>query len=66
MIVDIGGGTCDVAVMSLGGIASCNSIKVGGDALDEAIVTYMRKKHNLLIGETTAEDIKIKIGSASE
>lgn len=66
MIVDIGGGTCDVAVVSLGGIASCKSVKVGGDALDEAIVNYMKKKHNLLIGERTAEDIKLKIGSASE
>lgn len=66
MIVDIGGGTCDVAVVSLGGIASCNSIKVGGEELDEAIVTYMKKKHNLLIGEKTAEDIKLKIGSAME
>lgn len=66
MIVDIGGGTCDVAVLSLGGIASCNSIKVGGDAMDEAIVSYLRKKHNLLIGERTAEEIKLKIGSAME
>lgn len=66
MIVDIGGGTCDVAVVSLGGIASCKSVKVGGDAFDEAIVNYMKKKHNLLIGERTAEDIKLKIGSAAE
>ena len=66
MIVDIGGGTCDIAVMSLGGIASCNSIKIGGDAFDEAIVNYMKRKYNLLIGERTAEDIKIKIGSAAE
>ena len=50
MIIDIGGGTCDVAVLSLGGIACCNSIKVGGEAMDEAIVSYMRKNHNLLIG----------------
>lgn len=64
MIVDIGGGTCDVAVLSLGGIASCNSIKTGGEAMDDAIVTYMRKKHNLLIGERTAEEIKLKLGSA--
>ena len=62
MIVDIGGGTCDVAVVSLGGIASCNNVKVGGDAMDEAIVNYMRKKHNILIGERTAEDLKITIG----
>ena len=66
MIVDIGGGTCDVAVVSLGGIASCNNVKVGGDAMDEAIVNYMRKKHNILIGERTAEEIKLKIGSARE
>lgn len=66
MIIDIGGGTCDVAVVSLGGIASCKSIKIGGDAFDDAIITYMRKKHNLLIGERTAEDIKLKIGSANE
>lgn len=66
MIIDIGGGTCDVAVLSLGGIACCNSIKVGGEAMDEAIVSYMRKNHNLLIGERTAEDIKLKLGSATE
>jgi rod shape-determining protein MreB len=66
MIVDIGGGTCDVAVVSLGGVASCKSVKVGGDAFDEAIINYMKKVHNLLIGERTAEDIKLKIGSASE
>lgn len=66
MIIDIGGGTCDVAVLSLGGIACCNSIKVGGEAMDEAIVSYMRKNHNLLIGERTAEDIKLKLGSAAE
>ncbi|WP_294834919.1 rod shape-determining protein [uncultured Eubacterium sp.] len=66
MIIDIGGGTTDIAVLSLGGIACCNSIKVGGEAMDDAIVTYMRKTHNLLIGERTAEDIKLKIGSALE
>lgn len=66
MIVDIGGGTCDVAVVSLGGIASCKSIKVGGDAFDEAIIDYLKKKHGLLIGTRTAEDIKLKIGSAKE
>ena len=63
MIVDIGGGTCDVAVISLGGIAASRSIKVGGDAFDEAIVNHMKKAHNLLIGKNTAEDIKLKIGS---
>ncbi len=65
MIVDIGGGTCDVAVISLGGIAACRSIKVGGNAFDDAIVDHMKKSHNLLIGGNTAEDIKLKIGSAS-
>ncbi len=64
MIVDIGGGTSDIAVISLGGTVVSASIKVAGDDFDEAIVRYMRKKHNLLIGERTAEDIKIKIGSA--
>ena len=63
MIVDIGGGTSDIAVISLGGTVVSASIKVAGDDFDEAIVRYMRKKHNLLIGERTAEDIKIKIGS---
>ena len=64
MIVDIGGGTADIAVISLGGTVVSTSIKVAGDDFDEAIVRYMRKKHNLLIGERTAEDLKIKIGSA--
>lgn len=64
MIVDIGGGTCDVAVISLGGIAASRSIKVGGNAFDDAIVNHMKKAHNLLIGGNTAEDIKLKIGSA--
>ena len=63
MIVDIGGGTCDVAVISLDGIVVSTSIKVAGDDFDEAIIRYVRKKHNLLIGERTAEDIKIKIGT---
>ena len=63
MIVDIGGGTTDVAVISLGGTVVSSSVKVAGDDFDEAIVRYMRKKHNLLIGERTAEDIKIKVGS---
>ena len=64
MIVDIGGGTSDIAVISLGGTVVNTSLKVAGDDFDEAIVRYMRKKHNLLIGERTAEDLKIKIGSA--
>jgi rod shape-determining protein MreB len=64
MIVDIGGGTTDIAVISLGGTVVSTSVKVAGDDFDDAIVRFMRKKHNLLIGERTAEDIKIKIGSA--
>ncbi|MBR6159331.1 MAG: rod shape-determining protein [Lachnospiraceae bacterium] len=64
MIVDIGGGTTDIAVISLGGAVVSTSIKVAGDDFNEAIVRYMRKKHNLLIGDNTAEDIKIKIGTA--
>ncbi len=63
MIVDIGGGTSDIAVISLGGTVVSTSIKIAGDDFDEAIVRYMRKKHKLLIGERTAEDMKIKIGS---
>ena len=64
MVVDIGGGTSEVAVISLGGTVVSTSIKVAGDDFDEAIVRYMRKKHNLLIGDRTAEDIKIQVGSA--
>lgn len=64
MIVDVGGGTTDIAVISLGGTVVSTSVKIAGDDFDDAIVRYMRKKHNLLIGERTAEDIKIKIGSA--
>jgi rod shape-determining protein MreB len=64
MIVDIGGGTTDIAVISLGSTVKSTSIKVAGDDFDEAIVRYMRKKHNLMIGERTAEDIKIKVGCA--
>lgn len=64
MIVDIGGGTSDIAVISLGGTVVSTSIKVAGDDFDDAIVRYMRKMHNLLIGERTAEEIKVKIGSA--
>lgn len=63
MIVDIGGGTTDIAVISLGGIVVSTSVKVAGDDFDEAIVRYMRKKHNLLIGDRTAEEIKIGIGT---
>ena len=61
MIVDIGGGTTDIAVISLGGTVVSTSIKIAGDDFDEALVRYMRKKHNLLIGERTAEDIKMNV-----
>ena len=64
MIVDIGGGTSEAAVISLGGIISSKSIRCGGDELDAAIINHIRKRYNLLIGERTAEDIKIQIGSA--
>ena len=63
MVVDIGGGTTDIAVTSLGGAVVSTSVKVAGDDFDEAIVRYMRRKHNLLIGERTAEEVKIKIGA---
>ena len=65
MVVDIGGGTTGVAVISLGGIVHCQSIKVAGDKFDEAIVNYVKRKFNLLIGERTAENIKIAIGNAA-
>jgi len=64
MIVDIGGGTTEVAVISLSGIVYSNSVRVGGDKMDEAIINYVKRKHNLLIGERTAELIKINIGTA--
>ena len=64
MVVDIGGGTTEVAVISLGGIVYARSVRVGGDKMDEAIIAYVRRVHNLLIGETTAERIKKEIGSA--
>jgi rod shape-determining protein MreB len=64
MIVDIGGGTTDVAIISLGGIVAWASVRVAGDKLDRAIADYIKKKHNLAIGERTAEEIKIQIGSA--
>ncbi len=64
MVVDIGGGTIDVAVISLGGIVAANSVKCAGNRMDAAIADYIKKRHNLAIGEKTAEDIKIKIGSA--
>jgi rod shape-determining protein MreB and related proteins len=65
MIVDIGGGTTEVAIMSLGDIAECTSVRVAGDDLDEAIINHMKKTYNLMIGEQTAERIKIDIGSAA-
>lgn len=64
MVVDIGGGTTDIAVLSLGGIVVNSSIKFAGDKFDEAIVRHMRKTHNLLIGDRTAEDLKINVGTA--
>ncbi|NPV39602.1 MAG: rod shape-determining protein [Brevinematales bacterium] len=64
MVIDIGGGTTEIAVLSLGGIVVSNSIRVGGDKFDEAIMAHLKKYHNLIVGEKTAEDIKIKIGSA--
>jgi len=64
MIIDIGGGTSEMAVISLGGIVSCASVRVGGDKINQSISDYIRKKHNLSIGESTSEIIKIKLGSA--
>lgn len=64
MVVDIGGGTSEIAIISLGGIVTAKSIRLGGDELDEAIVNYVKKEYSLMIGERTAEDVKIKIGSA--
>ena len=64
--MDIGGGTTDIAVISLGGTVTSYSLKIAGDNFDDAIIKYMRKKHNVLIGERTAEELKIKIGTAYE
>jgi rod shape-determining protein MreB len=64
MVVDIGGGTTEVAVLSLSGIVYSRSVRVGGDKMDEAIISYMRRHHNLLVGETTAERIKKEVGTA--
>ena len=66
MVVDIGGGTSEVAVISLGGIVAARSVRVGGDEFDQSIIAYIKRKYNLLIGERTAEQIKIEIGSAFE
>ncbi len=65
MVVDIGGGTTDVAVISLSGIVTSRSIRVGGDKMDEAIINYVKRKYNMLIGERTAEQVKMTIGTAS-
>jgi len=64
MIIDIGGGTTDIAVISMAGIVYSRSVRVAGNEMDEAIIQYIKKKHNLLVGERTAEEIKIRIGSA--
>ena len=64
MVVDIGGGTTEVAVISLGGIVVAQSIRIGGDEFDEAIIQHVKKVYNVLIGERTAEEIKFEIGSA--
>ncbi len=64
MVIDLGGGTTDIAVISLGGIVASDSVKMAGDKFDEAIIKYMRKVHKLYIGERTAEDLKVKIGTA--
>ena len=65
MVIDVGGGTTDVAVISLAGIVTPSSVRVGGDKLDEAIIQYVKRKHNLLVGERSAEIIKITIGTAT-
>ena len=64
MVVDIGGGTTEIAVMSLGGVVYSNSMRVAGDSMDQALIQYMRKKFNLLIGESSAEKIKKEVGTA--
>lgn len=64
MIVDIGGGTSEIAVISLGGVVTCHSVRTGGNKMDSAISDYIKKKYNLAVGEQTTEDIKIKIGTA--
>lgn len=66
MVVDIGGGTTEVAIISLGGIVTSKSLRVAGDELDQAIINYIKKQYNLMIGERTAENVKIELGSAYE
>jgi rod shape-determining protein MreB len=65
MVIDVGGGTTDIAVISLAGVVIGRSVRVAGDAMDDAIMQYLKKRHDLLIGERTAEEIKVKIGSAT-
>ena len=65
MIVDVGGGTTEVAIISLAGVVYTKSVRVGGDEMDSAIISYMKRAYNMMIGERTAEEIKIKIGSAA-
>ena len=64
MVVDIGGGTTEIAVMSLGGVVYSRSLRIAGDAMDHALIDYMRKEYNLMIGDSTAEKIKKEIGTA--
>jgi len=64
MIVDIGGGSAEAAIIALGGVVVHDSLRVGGNKIDEAIMSFLRKEHNLIIGSQTAEEVKIKIGSA--
>ena len=66
MVVDIGGGTTEVAIISLGGIVTSQSVRIAGDEMDEAIINYIRKTYNLMIGERTSEAIKMEIGSAGD
>ena len=66
MVVDIGGGTCEIAIISLAGIVQARSLRVGGDEFDNTIIAHLKREHNLMIGERTAEEIKLKIGSAFE
>lgn len=66
MVIDVGGGTTDIGVISLGDVVAVNSVRIGGNKMDQAISAYIRKRYNLVIGEQTAEEIKIKIGSATE
>ena len=64
MVVDVGGGTTEVAVISLGGIVTCLSVRTAGDELDQAITSWMKKEHSLMLGERTAEEVKMTLGSA--